>query len=195
MADQEIQKTTTSDGNNQGIERKPITEYSKMSQEQYGYSTNFKRNMMAGEEKTPKMVTIGRLVVGLSAIFLIWTTYRPFYRAAFSDGQTETGNFLSGDGILIVLLALLACIIMVFRKGRKFTIIFSVLTVGVVAADIVFSIYRSHHLELLTVDDDVTVTSYKLAYGAVLLAIGAAVMLAGSLMILITDIRMKKKTD
>ncbi len=182
MADSKETKTTKPSGGSSEHRKKEmsIMDYSKMSQKQYGYSTNFK-NVAKENIETPKTVTIGRILIGLSAILLIWATYQP-YAEVVADGATQSVRYIDGDGIIVVFLALIAGIMMVFRNARKYTVISGVLSLAVVILD------ASQMPKLL--DQGIPA---KFGLGFYMLILGAAIMIAGAVMILVTDLKRKKK--
>ncbi len=197
MADSKENKTTKPSGGSSEHRKKEmsIMDYSKMSQKQYGYSTNFK-NVAKENIETPKTVTIGRILIGLSAILLIWATYQPFTKIMGLIDETqfiEAHRYIDGDGIIVVFLALIACIMMVFRNARKYTVISGVLSLAVVILDasqmpkLIGQVSQNEKKQIMEI------ISAKFGLGFYMLILGAAIMIAGAVMILVTDLKRKKK--
>ena len=128
-----------------------IMDYSKT----YGGISKRFSNVANEKMETPKPVAIGRVLIGLMAMLLIWANFQPFVQATV-DGTTESVNFLSGDGILVIMIDLVNTMVQIKNNAN---------------GDIV----------------------YSLGYGTIFLLIGAIVMVAGAAMILVTDLKNKKK--
>ena len=119
------------------------------------------------------------------AVLLIWANFQPFVQATV-DGTTESVNFLSGDGILVIFFALITSIIMVFKNARKWTLLTAILTLAVIMIDLVNTMVQIKN----NTNGDIV---YSLGYGTIFLLIGAIVMVVGAAMILVTDLKNKKK--
>ena len=141
---------------------------------------------MANEKiETPKPVAIGRVLIGLMAMLLIWANFQPFVQATV-DGTTESVNFLSGDGVIVIFFALITCIMMVFKNARRWTLLTAILALAVIVIDMINTMVQIKN----NADDGIT---YGLGYGIIFLLIGAGIMVAGAAMILVTDLKNKKK--
>lgn len=158
-----------------------IMDYSKT----YGGISKRFSNVANEKMETPKLVAIGRVLIGLMAVLLIWANFQPFVQATV-DGTTESVNFLSGDGILVIFFALITSIIMVFKNARKWTLLTAILTLAVIMIDLVNTMVQIKN----NTNGDIV---YSLGYGTIFLLIGAIVMVAGAAMILVTDLKNKKK--
>lgn len=160
-----------------------IMDYSKT----YGGISKRFSNVANEKMETPKPVAIGRVLIGLMAMLLIWANFQPFVQATV-DGTTESVNFLSGDGILVIFFALITSIIMVFKNARKWTLLTAILALAVIVIDMINTMVMVRIKN--NADDGIT---YGLGYGIIFLLIGAIVMVAGAAMILVTDLKNKKK--
>lgn len=158
-----------------------IMDYSKT----YGGISKRFSNVANEKMETPKPVAIGRVLIGLMAVLLIWANFQPFVQATV-DGTTESVNFLSGDGILVIFFALITSIIMVFKNARKWTLLTAILTLAVIMIDLVNTMVQIKN----NTNGDIV---YSLGYGIIFLLIGAIVMVVGAAMILVTDLKNKKK--
>ncbi len=158
-----------------------IMDYSKT----YGGISKRFSNVANEKMETPKPVATGRVLIGLMAMLLIWANFQPFVQATV-DGTTESVNFLSGDGILVIFFALITSIIMVFKNARKWTLLTAILALAVIMIDLVNTMVQIKN----SANGDIV---YSLGYGIIFLLIGAIVMVAGAAMILVTDLKNKKK--
>ena len=153
-----------------------IMDYSKT----YGGISKRFSNVANEKMETPKPV-----LIGLMAVLLIWANFQPFVQATV-DGTTESVNFLSGDGIIVIFFALITSIIMVFKNARKWTLLTAILTLAVIMIDLVNTMVQIKN----NTNGDIV---YSLGYGTIFLLIGAIVMVVGAAMILVTDLKNKKK--
>lgn len=81
---------------------------------------------------------------------------------------------------------MITSIIMVFKNARKWTLLTAILTLAVIMIDLVNTMVQIKN----NANGDIV---YSLGYGTIFLLIGAIVMVAGAAMILVTDLKNKKK--
>ena len=77
---------------------------------------------------------------------------------------------------------------MVFKNARKWTLLTAILALAVIVIDMINTMVMVRIKN--NADDGIT---YGLGYGIIFLLIGAGIMVAGAAMILVTDLKNKKK--
>ncbi len=95
--------------------------------------------------------------------------------------------------LLLFFLALIAGIMMVFRNARKYTVISGVLSLAVVILDASQKPKLIGQVSQNEKNQTIEIISAKFGLGFYMLILGAAIMIAGAVMILVTDLKRKKK--